>query len=89
MSGPDTSSTPHGWGGVCAWIFVFSFYYAAFKCNMFTQLGSSTPLGVDGGQPGASKYILDKYFFILCVVFREFGTPVSYTHLTLPTNREV
>ena len=43
--------------------------------------------------PFATDLILCIFFFFLCPVFhyhlKTLEKPVSYTHLTLPTNREV
>ena len=60
---------------------------------MATVAQAGMPAGTSAGPPAARKLSLSWLgvvpFFLFAILFLVAPTPVSYTHLTLPTNREV
>ena len=73
---------------------------AEFKLNLIARLGKEILLPNKPGRRRTSNFdMVEKVLGdagkplhvleIIAAVEKEFGMPVSYTHLTLPTNREV
>ena len=62
--------------------------YTARRHELRTKIGSGIIL-LPGNSLSPNNYPNNAYYFRQDSSFRYYFGPVSYTHLTLPTNREV